>query len=602
MSTEYSHTDIIELSDFEHIQQNPSMYIGETKNPNHLIFEALDNALDEAQAGHANVIGVFVDEKEGTCIVSDNGRGIPFENDTIVKIATKLFTGGKFKKGEDSASYKIASGLHGIGLVAITALSDYVAITIYRDNKKVYYKFKESKVIEHTRTEFLGDRPFSTQILFKPNKKFFETVKFDLEPVRSRLKLASVHIDKLKLVLGINDSKEVIDCNINQYFADTLLGGDTKNTTPIFSIKNKIKDETIQLKFCWKLDEVNRKQTGCINLLEVNQGNHILRIYSMIRDVFSVLAKENKMSFMPDDALVGFRAHVSLMLYKPEYTSQTKEKLATSKDKLDHLFNGFEDSILKILRNNEEMRNTLLNRFESYRKKLSASKKIVTSNGQITRYNNIIDSKLRDCSSHTIDESELFITEGSSASGSLIQCRDTRYHAVLGLKGKIPNIAGPSKDALKNKEIVEIINALGTGIEPHFDYNGLRYGKIIIACDADADGEHITSLAMVVFLKLTPELIRQGIIYRAIMPLYGAMHHNRFIPIYSDIELNQFKIQHPNVKTQRYKGLGEMNPDQLKVCLLDKDVRRIEVIEFPENPNDIFQLMIDANLKRELIV
>jgi DNA gyrase subunit B len=218
----------------------------------------------------------------------------------------------------------------------------------------------------------------------------------------------------------------------------------------------------------------------------------------------------------------------------------------------------------------------------------------------VTRFGHILDSKLLDCTSKAVNRTELFITEGASAAGSLIQCRDPRYHGILGLKGKIPNVAAMSIDVLKNKEIVEIINAIGTDIEDNFSIDSLRFGKIVITTDADNDGDHIATLLMVMFLKLTPELLKHGHIYKAIMPLYGASIRKKFYPLYDDGEVTQFKREHPTVKIQRYKGLGEMNPEQLKVCLLDEQ-RRLEEVTFPDNIDEIYELMTSSEKKRELI-
>jgi len=404
------------------------------------------------------------------------------------------------------------------------------------------------------------------------------------------------------LIFIVNGEKEIINCDSKQYFVDTLLDGkQTVHVSPIFDIEKKIKDEVLHIRFCWDMNgSVTPKHTGCINLLQVNQGTHINLTSETIRKVFEELAKKEKLKFIPQDALVGFRGHTSLFLYTPEYSSQTKEKLATSKNKLTHLFDDAQEEVKKAILANPDACAQLLSFFDTYRKKLDSSRNVVKSSGSVTRFNNIIDSKLMDCSSNSVDRTELFITEGSSASGSLIQCRDPKYHGILGLKGKIPNVASMAKDALKNKEIIEIVNALGTGIEPDFSISGLRYGKVIFACDADADGAHINTLLMIVFLRFVPELLKQGHIFRAIMPLYGATVRNVFYPCYSEEELDDFKRNHPNVKIQRYKGLGEMNPDQLKVCLLDEQ-RRLDPVSYPDNPEDIFKLMIDAGLKRELI-
>jgi DNA gyrase/topoisomerase IV subunit B len=604
VSQGYDERHIQTLSELQHIRQNRGMYIGDTERPNHLLYEVLDNSLDEASAKHASLIGVFIDPKEHICTVSDNGRGIPFTGNVIETIATKLFSGGKFKKGEVDSAYGIAAGLHGIGLVAVTALSDWVEFIIYRDNKKAIFKFEDAKLKNKEIIDYPSDkRPFASQVSFRPSKKYFESLDFDIDPVRERLRLASVGIPHLKLVLEDGTKQEIINCDIDDYFREAILDSQSKNVTPIFCLKNKIKDEEIIIKFAWDLNSASAlRHCGSINLLSVNQGTHVNRTLTLFRDQFAQYAKKEKLSFQPQDCLVGFRAITMLSLYTPEYTSQTKDKLSTSKAKLDNLYNGLETQLDSLMVQYPEVKSQLLGFFEGYRKGLSNSKNIIKGGKEITRFNQVIDSKLKDCTTHTVENSELFITEGSSAAGGLVQCRNPKFHAILGLKGKIPNMAGGKKDFLKNKEVVEIVNSLGTGIAPDFDKEHVRYGKVIFATDADADGAHITSLLMVLFLKLVPGLIQDGTkIYRAIMPLYGGVKAGKFYPFYTEEDLVKFKQENSNIKVQRYKGLGEMNPDQLKVCLLDHNTRRLELIEYPENVDEIFKIMTDAEVKRGLL-
>jgi len=600
----YDHNSIQVLSELDHIRQNRAMYIGETPNPNHLLYEVLDNSLDEANAKHASLIGVFIDTKEHTCTISDNGRGIPITGNVVKTIATKLFSGGKFAKGQEGSAYGIAAGLHGIGLVAVTALSVWVEFIIYRDNKKATYRFENAKLVKEETVDSPSDtRPFSTQVSFKPDKKYFDSVDFDLKPLRERMSIASIGIPHLKLILMEDDKKEIINCGIDQYFKDNVLDGETKNVTPFFTLTKKVKDEDVVIKLAWDMNSGSAaKYQGAVNLLSVNQGTHINRTVTLLRDIFVKYAKKEKLTFQPQDCLVGLRFIVMVSLYTPEYSSQTKEKLTTNKAKLDHLYDGLDTQLEQILDKAPEVKAMLLGFFESYRKGLSASKNIIKGSKEVSRFNQVIDSKLKDCSTHTIEHSELFITEGNSAAGGLVQCRNPKFHAILGLRGKIPNLAILKKDFLKNKEIIEIVNALGTGVEPDFDFEHVRYGKIIFATDADADGSHITSLLMVMFLKLVPNLLKDGAkVYRAVMPLYGTSKAGKFNPFYSDEELNKFKLENPNAKIQRYKGLGEMDPFELKICLLDKDSRHLELIQFPEDPMEIFKLMTDAELKRDLI-
>lgn len=599
----YDHNSIEVLSELQHIRQNSGMYIGDTTTPTHLLFEVFDNALDEANAGHATLIGVFIDNKTHEVTVSDNGRGIPITGDVVKTIATKLFSGGKFKKGSDGSAYGIAAGLHGIGLVAVCALSEYMTVIIYRDNKKVTYRFVDGIYQDEKIEDFPSDkRPYSTSVIFKPSLKYFQTLDYLTDKIRERMQLASVHIENLKLILIEDGKKEIIQLGMPEFFNKTLLNP-IYEKSPIFKASAKVKDEELGLMFAWEFKgSPVPKMSGCVNLLAVDQGTHINMVQNMFVDIFDEYAKQEKIKLQPRDCLVGLRCHVNVSMYTPEYTSQTKEKLSSRKEKLEHLIAPLSVKIKKMLDDNEEARMQLLNFFETYRKSLSAKNVITKGSTKVTRFCQDIDSKLKDCTCHSLDNSELIITEGKSAAGGLVQCRDPKYHAILGLRGKIMNLATAHKDYLKNKEIVEIVRALGTGIEPDFSMETARYNRVLFAADADADGGHICALLMILFLKLMPGWIQpQNRVYRVIMPLYGAVKGGRFHPFYDDASLKAFTQANPNIKIHRYKGLGEMNPDQLKTCILDKNTRRLEAIQWPENKEEIYQIMADAETKRGLL-
>lgn len=606
MSNNYTASDIKTLSEIEHIRQNAGMYIGLTTTPNHLLYEVLDNALDEANAGYASLVLVAIDNETGITTIADNGRGIPFENNTIPTIATKLFSGGKFNKTSESSPYGTAIGLHGIGLVAVTALSEWVEIVVYRDNKKVYYKFVDCKVVDEKIEDFdSSKRPCSTCVKFKPDAKYFESIKMDIDPVRTRLELASIHIDNLKLIFKVdNKDKEVIKITMNDYFNTNFWKGQKDNTTPVFEVKKKIKHEELRILFGWDMNNYSQPiADGSINLLPVSQGTHINMTYLALQNVFENIAKKEKLNYNVNDYRIGLRVYTTMELYDPKYSSQTKERLSNSKSSLEHLYNNIEKEIENKLKEDTEIYNRIVYFIDSYRKSLNAKKTVVkTSGSSVTRYNQSIDSKLKDCTSNIVSQCELFITEGDSASGGLVQCRNPKYHAVLGLKGKIPNLAAGKKDFLKNKEIVEIINALGTGVPPDFDINRIRYNSIVIAADGDPDGNHIATLFIVAMLKIVPGIIQAGKVYRAIMPLYGVRKfEGKFLPFYTEEEMRAFKAEHPRIDISRYKGLGEMMPNQLKECLINKEVRRLQRIPYTDNPEEIFKIMTDAETKRGLI-
>jgi DNA gyrase/topoisomerase IV subunit B len=600
----YDHTSIEVLKEIEHIQQNASMYIGATDRATHLLTEAFDNAIDEAKAGHATVVAVIAKTKEKHYAVMDNGRGIPIANDTIKTVASKLFSGGKFKKGEGKA-YGIASGRHGIGIVAITALSDFMEIEVYRSEEQqcAIYRWEHSELIEEDIHPYASEPPFSTQITFKPSKKYFDSLDIDFDYIRRRMKIASIHVPNLKLVLKIDGHREIINCDLNEYFEQDILQKETKGLTKIFDLKAKNKDEELLIRWCYATEgSATPRQHGCVNLLSVDQGTHINRTFDVFRDTFQTLAKKEKLTFGKQDSLVGLRCFTSLMMYDPAYASQNKEKLSTDKSKMEHLYSQIEKQLNDLLEQDEALKLQLLSFFDTYRKRLDSSKTIIKTGTSVTRLNSVIGSKLKDCTTHNVADSELYIVEGDSAAGTLVQARDPKIHAILGLKGKsIPNVASSGKDLLGNDEVTNIINACGTGFDHDFDYTGLRYGKIIFSVDADADGAHISTLLMVLFLKLLSPLIEHGNIYLADMPLYGGILQKKFTPLYTEQEKDDFIKKNPKVQITRYKGLGEMSPDELAICLLDKNTRRLKSVTLPKDKEKIYKLMIDPALKRLLV-
>ena len=601
---DYTESDIITLSEVEAIRQNPGMFIGATDNPNHLLYEALDNALDEANNGFADVILVAIDNKNSIFTIADNGRGIPFGQNKIVEITSKLYSGGKFKKGDKN--YKAAIGMHGVGLVAVNALSEWLEVLIYRDNKKVFYRFENFKVVKNTVEDFdCSKKPCSTCIKFKPLKKFFDSDKIDIKPLRTRLELATVHIEKLKLAFMVDGHSETIKMTMDQYFQKNYFGdSNPENHTPMFKYKETVKNEELLIVFGWDMNTYSTAITGgSINVLPVQAGTHVNYTLSVFQNIFANISKKEKLNYNPTDFKTGFRVFTSMQLIHTDFDSQTKTKFTSSKQKFDYLYSKAEKKIEEMLREDEEMFNRIIYFIDSYRKSLTAKKAIIKSAGPVTRYNCSIDSKLKDCTSTDIESCELFITEGDSASGGLVQCRNPKYHAILGLRGKVPNLGDEKVDYLKNKEFIEIINALGTGCGKDFDISKRRYGKIIFSCDADPDGHHINTLLITAFLRMFPDIIKAGIVYISEMPLYGVRNfEGKFLPFYSEEEMTEFKNKHPNIEISRYKGLGEMMPNQLKEVLLNPNVRRLKQIKSDEDPEPIFKLMTDSESKRNLIL
>ena len=594
MSKSYGAGDVRVLDEIEHIRLNPGMYIGETSNPVHLIEEALDNALDEALAGYANIIAVFINTKEHRYAVLDNGRGIPVEGDTPIIISSKLFSGAKFQ--DKKTAYEISSGLHGVGLVAVNALSKYYKVEIYRNKKHAVYEFNSTKLNLPIIEPFFDKAPFSTKIEFIPDKKYFENLVPDLDRIRNRLTTASAELSNdIKFILKIDDKQEIFNLSLEDHFKIHCLGDKNKNLDTIYLNSDK-NPEKFNIMFTYEQDGVAApKIISSVNLLPVTQGGiHVTIFYDILKEFLSNKAKKHGYKFQPNDCLYKLRCYFILSLKEPKFSGQTKDTLINKRSEMDKFTKDFKTQLEDFATNSEPLLIDFLERLHEYRSRLDSKKLVKTgTNGKraSTQF-----TKLRDCTSRL---GELYIVEGDSAGGSIIQSRDTKIHAVLPLKGKsIPNIT-TKKDIFKNKEVGELIKAMGTGLGPHFDISKLRYDKIICATDADHDGNHIACLVTMVIAILTPEIIKQNKFFIAQTPLFAINEGKVFIPLWSNEEVE--KARQSGRKLQRYKGLGEMNPNQLKICLLDQPTRNLKPISYSNNIDELIKLFSSAEEKRKLI-
>jgi DNA gyrase subunit B len=591
----YDAKDIRVLEEIEHIRLNSGMYIGHTQNPVHLIEEVLDNALDEALAGHAKIVAVIVDTKENKFSVLDNGRGIPISNNTPVTISAKLFSGAKFQ--DKKTAYEISSGLHGVGLVAVNALSTNYNIEIYRKEKFARYTFENAKLKFSKVEEYKGTKPFSTKIEFKPDKKYFESLKPDLDRIRKRLTTASAEMpDDITFVLIVDGKKELFKLSKIDHFVLSCLDSKPEQlaTINLNSVKSPEKFEVI---FAYeKESSTTPRVISSVNLLPVHSGgSHVNYFFDTIKEFFITKAKKYDLKFQPNDALCGLRAYLMLSLIEPKFSSQTKESLINPKTYFEKFGKDIVIQLEDFATKNEDMLLELLERFQEYRQRLDSKKLTVDrTNGRraSTKY-----TKLRDCTSRN---GELYIVEGDSAGGSIIQSRNPAKHAVLPLRGKsIPNVT-TKKEILKNVEVSELIMSMGTGVGPHFDLTKLRYSKIVCATDADHDGNHIACLVSMVMAILLPEIVKSGKYFIAQTPLFAINEGKTFIPLWTSDEVD--KARKAGRKLTRFKGLGELTPAQLKVCLLDEGTRNFIPVTYSDNVDDLVKLFSSADEKRKLVV
>jgi len=592
MKESYKASDIKVLDEISHIRLNAGMYIGDTTTPVHLVEEALDNALDECLAGFASIIAVTLDIENHIYSILDNGRGIPISNDVPKTISMKLFSGAKFQHSK--TAYLICSGLHGVGLVAVNALSEFYLVEVYRNNKHAVFRFEETKFKEKKIEEYTSAVPFSTKIQFKPDKSIFETLVPDIDRVRRRLLIASIELPKSTFVLNVDDKREVFRVDKDKFFTQYCLSEGDKEVSKIINIEVKDGVEEFNVKFCYSLEgPVSQKISTSVNLLPVDGGGtHVNWFLDVVKDLLTSKAKRAGIKIQPYDCLCGLRAYLSLSLKAPEFSGQTKDKLINRKSYFDKLVKKLRTSLDFYFSHHQDQLDLLLGHFEQYRRKLDAKKIRATLDGKraATKF-----TKLRDC---TTNQGELFIVEGDSAGGSFIQCRDPRKHAIFPLKGKIPSVANV-KDILKNKEINELIQSLGTGVGPHFDVSKLKYEKVICAADADADGYHIASLLTLVLAVLVPDVIKNGHYYIATTPLYAVTKGKSFVPLWTKEELAKARTK--NEPISRFKGLGELSPHQLKVSVIDERTRRLVKVEFSKNMNKMLKLFSDVAEKRKLL-
>jgi len=588
--TDYNSNHIQVLEDIEHVKLNPAMYIGDTENPHHLLEEAFDNALDEALTGYNKKIIVQIDTKKHEYSVIDFGRGIPIDNDIPITISTKLFTGAKFK--DKKTAYKICSGLHGCGLVTLLALSKKYTIEIYRDEKYAIYEFKNSQLVKKKISAFkTSKKPFSTKISFIPNRKYFETVELDISYIRDRLTISSIEIPQCEYILEVDNKQEIIKSNKYDYFKNRVCKDDT--VLDFIEISTKVKEEVFSILFTFATEgTITPRFTSSVNILPVSGGGVHYNIFTdIMANFFITKAKKYGITLDKQDCLCGLRAYFSLLLLQPEFFGQSKYKLNNKKSYFDKFVNKIRVVLDNYFSDKENKLLEILEHFNLYRKRLQA-KKVRNSNG----YKNVATrfTKLRDCAKLG---GELFIVEGESAGGALIAARNPEKHAILPLKGKIPNIVN-KQDILSNKEVKELIESLGTGIAPNFNINNLKYDKIICAVDADFDGGHIFVLLTMVLANLVPEIIKQGKYYLAACPLYAITEKNSFIPLWNEKDLT--KAVNQNKKITRFKGLGELNPEQLEKVLLDEFGRKLIQVKYSDLTK-LNKLLTDVNEKRKLL-
>ena len=618
----YDEHQIQVLEGLEAVRKRPGMYIGSTsaRGLHHLVWEIVDNSIDEALAGFCDKITVTVEE-DNSIIVEDNGRGIPvgihekMGRPAVEVILTNLHAGGKFGGG----GYKVSGGLHGVGAAVVNALSTTLEVTIYRDGHIYFQSFRRG-MPEHE-LKIIGDTERTgTKIRFVPDPEIFEeTVEFDFEVLKSRLRELA-YLNRGLTIVAIDKRNETelhefyYEGGIKSYVEHLNRSREVLHEEPIF-IEGERDGISLEIALQYNDGFASNIYSFANNIKTHEGGTHEVGFRTALTRVIndyarkSGLFKENDANLLGDDVREGITAIISIKHPDPQFEGQTKTKLgnADARTATDSLFSKEFSTFL--LENPSIARKIVEKGMMASRARLAAKKA-----RELTRRKNALEvsalpGKLADCSSRDATISELYIVEGDSAGGSAKTGRDRHFQAILPLRGKILNVEKARLDKiLSNNEIRTIITAIGTGIGEEFDIEKARYHKIFIMTDADVDGAHIRTLLLTFFYRYMRPLLEKGYIYIAQPPLYQIKQGKKVHYAYSDNERDSILEEigdKPKPDIQRYKGLGEMNPDQLWETTMNPETRTTLQVNLEDaiEADEVFNILMGDKVepRREFI-
>lgn len=607
MSTEYGADQIQILEGLEAVRKRPGMYIGSTstRGLHHLVYEIVDNAVDEALAGFCTVIDVSINPDNSITVI-DNGRGVPVEINkkkgisTVEVVYTILHAGGKFGGG----AYKVSGGLHGVGASVVNALSSRMEVLVDQDGRRYRQCYEKGKPV--TLLEMIGDSDRTgTTVTFLPDASIFEETVFDFDTLKSRLREMAFLTKGIKIIL--RDKREETE-KVREFhyeggireYVEYLNKSKTVLYPNVIYCEGTVNDVYVEV----AMQHNDGYNEGCYsfvnNITTPEGGTHLVGFRNALTKTFNDYArsqkylKENEQNLTGEDIREGLTAIISVKIGEPQFEGQTKQKLGNSEAR------GAVDSVVSeqltyFLEQNPGVAKLICEKAVLAQRARDAARKA----RDLTRRKNALDGmslpgKLADCSDRDPKNCEIYLVEGDSAGGSAKTARSRATQAILPLRGKILNVEKARLDRiLSSQEIKAMITAFGTGISDDFDISKLRYHKIIIMTDADVDGAHIDTLLLTFLYRFMPELIKQGYVYLATPPLYKIEKNKKVWYAYTDEELNAILAEigrDQNNKIQRYKGLGEMDPEQLwettmdperrilkKVCMNDDNASELDV-------------------------
>ena len=589
---EYGADEIQILEGLEAVRKRPGMYIGSTsaRGLHHLVYEIVDNAVDEALAGFCDTIYVTIN-KDNSVTVIDNGRGIPVGINhkaglpAVEVVFTVLHAGGKFGGG----GYKVSGGLHGVGASVVNALSNWLEVEIYHEGKVYQQRYERGKVME--KLTVIGDceeEKTGTKVTFLPDDTIFETTIFDFNVLKQRFREMAFLTKGLKIVLKDDREEEPKERTFHyeggiKEFVTYLNRSATPLYEQIIYCEGMVNNVSVEVAMQHN-DSYSDNTYGFVNNITTPEGGtHVVGFRNAITKTFNDYARKNKLlrdnepNLSGEDIREGLTAIISVKIEDPQFEGQTKQKLGNSEAR------GAVDNVVSkqleiFLEQNPAIGKIIVEKSVMSQRAREAARKA----RDLTRRKSALDNmalpgKLADCSDKNPENCEIYIVEGDSAGGSAKTARDRATQAILPLRGKILNVEKARLDKIYgNAEIKAMITAFGTGIHEDFDISKLRYHKIIIMTDADVDGAHISTLLLTFIYRFMPELIKQGYVYLAQPPLYKLEKNKKVWYAYSDEELSNIINEvgrDGNNKIQRYKGLGEMDAEQLWETTMDPEHR-----------------------------